>query len=340
MGEATSISWCDSTWNAWIGCQKVGPGCDHCYAETLNNRFGGGNWGPHAQRRRTSVGNWDEARLWQRTADAFVRRHGHRRRVFCGSMMDIADNAVPIEWAHAAFSLMEECDGLNWLPLTKRIRNIGKRVPDHWTRRGGWPKHVGLMITVVNQEEADRDIPVLLEQMGEYTIPWVGLSMEPLLGPVDLTPHLYGRATRCSDCPADGDCCCGYDTRRTLTGEPYIGWVIAGGESGKDARPMHPNWARFLRDQCATAGVPFHKKQWGEWAPYDPESPVAPLAFVDLDGNEKHDPTKGDLRRAIEQAHQTGSEPWALMQRIGKKAAGRLLDGIEYNGLPEALALG
>lgn len=233
MASATGIQWTDSTWNAWWGCQRVGPGCDHCYAEALDKRTGGAHWGAKADRRRTSETNWNEPLRWQKKADAFEAATGHRRRVFCGSMMDIMDNAVPLEWSHEAFDRIEQCDRLDWQLLSKRVGNVESRVPDRWLRCS-WPKHVGMMITVVTQEEANRDIPKLLRLKAQYGIPWIGLSMEPLLERVDLYQM-----------PA------------------MIDWVIVGGESGNGSRPFDTVWAADIVTQCASFGVPVFVKQLG-----------------------------------------------------------------------------
>ena len=245
MSEHTEISWTDATFNPWEGCQKVGPGCDHCYAETRNARYAGGkaiNWGPGAPRRRTSVSNWNLPRRWNREHDAFFAEHGRRRRVFCASLADVFDNAVPVQWRRDLFDLIEATPNLDWLLLTKRIGNARSLYGEAYLDSARpWPANVWLGATVVNQEEADRDIPKLLAVPARVRF----LSIEPMLGPISL------------DCfPVYGE-----DER------PLLHWVICGGESGLGARPMHPDWARSLRDQCASAGVPFHFKQWGGWRP-------------------------------------------------------------------------
>lgn len=245
MAGATGIQWTDSTWNAWWGCQRVGPGCDHCYAEALDKRTGGAHWGAKADRRRTSETNWNEPKRWQAKAEAFEAQHGHRRRVFCGSMMDIMDNAVPLEWSHEAFARIEDCSRLDWQLLTKRVGNVESRVPIDWLR-DAWPQHVGLMITVVTQDEADRDIPKLLRLKAQYGIPWVGLSMEPLLERV-LLP----------DAAMDSTIIGGVVRRAPLD------WVIVGGESGNGSRPFDTAWAQDIVVQCDLAGVPCFVKQLG-----------------------------------------------------------------------------
>lgn len=294
MSENSKIEWTDHTFNPWEGCQKVGPGCDHCYAETRNARFAGGtaiNWGPGAPRRRTSAANWRKPLQWNRDG-TFYAIHGRRQRVFCASLADVFDNAVDPEWRADLFELIRATPNLDWLLLTKRIGNVGAMVS---TIPGWLPDNVWLGATIVNQEEADRDIPKLLSVPARVRF----LSMEPLLGPVDLTHIKLKDAQH----PARG--------QRPVTfnalwggfggaGDPArLDWVIVGGESGPGARPMHPEWARSLRDQCAAAGVPFLFKQWGEWVP------------------------KGSTV--------TGPD----MIKVGKRNAGRLLDGAQHDGFPE-----
>lgn len=264
MAENSAIEWTDHTFNPWEGCQKVGPGCDHCYAETRNARFGGGvagNWGSGAPRRRTSVSNWRKPLRWQADAARFLAEHGRRQRVFCASLADVFDNEVPAEWRADLFQLIRDTPNLDWLIVTKRIGNTAKMA----TAAGGWPPNVWLGATIVDQDEADRDVPKLLAIDGPR---FRFLSMEPLLGPVDL---------RRLSLPAPVQD--GYLRLDALTGNYRSGcrgahrlpplppparaldWIIVGGESGPGARPMHPDWARSLRDQCAVAGVPFFMKQ-------------------------------------------------------------------------------
>ena len=360
MTQNTKIEWCDHTFNPWEGCQKVGPGCDHCYAETRNARFAGGtaiNWGPGAPRRRTSASNWQLPKRWNAQADAFMAQHGRRQRVFCASLADVFDNAVDPQWRADLFELIRATPNLDWLLLTKRIGNaaamiqaalanmdIGYSVPF-----AAWPwPNVWIGATIVNQEDADRDIPKLLAVPARVRF----LSMEPLLGQVDLRlpTRTWTNSRGCATCDhcCNGDRCddpthfqrgrpdwaphcrCPY-CRGTGYGKP-IDWVIVGGESGPGARPMHPDWARSLRDQCEAAGVPFLFKQWGEWAPMT-ESPVHPEA-TRLPGNlckVSHDGVTADHYIAIST---DGGRLRYELQRVGKKAAGRLLDGREWNGAP------
>jgi protein gp37 len=226
MGENSKIEWTDHTFNPWEGCTKVSEGCKHCYAEALTKRFGRTQWGPTAQRRRTSDSNWRKPLAWNRKA----QQEGAPRRVFCASLADIfEDNPQVYDWRYDVYSLTEATPWLNWLLLTKRPENVIDMVPPVWAFRQ-WPHNVWIGTSVENQAAADKRLPILTC----IPAPVRFLSCEPLLGPVDLSPWL----------------------RR-------ISWVIAGGESGTQARPMGPDWARSLRDQCQAAGVPFLFKQWG-----------------------------------------------------------------------------
>lgn len=310
MSENSKIEWTDHTFNPWEGCQKVGPGCDHCYAETRNARFGGGvavNWGPGAPRRRTSDTNWRKPLAWNARHAEFFAEHGRRQRVFCASLADVFDNAVGNTWRAELLALIWRTPNLDWLLLTKRIGNVPALMQECTEPGKDWelPPNVWLGATVVNQAEANRDIPKLMATPAAARF----LSMEPLLGPVDLSavtftasPGYFGDALGWHHQPH-----CSRNQRY-----PAIDWVIVGGESGPGARPMHPDWARSLRDQCASAGVPFLFKQWGEW--------LGP----GQDGSHTHDPIELNASD--------------VPVRVGKKAAGRLLDGAQHDGFPESPA--
>lgn len=226
MAETTEISWAHSTFNPWIGCTKVSPGCDHCYAATLmDERYGRVKWGAGEARQRTKT--WDQPKRWNR----YARDRGEPWRVFCASLADVFDNEVPHFWRHDLGQLIVDTPHLTWMLLTKRIGNVEMALADF-----GWdyfPGNVWLGITVVNQDEADRDIPKLLA--APANVRW--LSCEPLLGFLDL--------------------------RRYLVRAPRVDWVIVGGESGKGARAMDPDWAREIRNDCFSHNVAFHFKQWG-----------------------------------------------------------------------------
>lgn len=339
MAERTKIEWCDDTFNPWTGCSKVSPGCDRCYAEAWSQRAGDkvGKWGPGAPRVRTSLANWRAPARWN--ARPFVQCDGcgwrgekkdlHacpvcgggaftpvRRRVFCASLADVFDNDVPTLWRQQLMTLVADTPNLDWLFLTKRIGNARKMLADASMHDGRLltandeyrpPANLWIGATIVNQEEADRDIPKLLVTPAKVRF----LSMEPLLGPVKIGRHLYDFV--------DGTQC--------------VDWVIVGGESGPGARPMHPDWVRSLREQCAAANAHFLFKQWGEWAVAkdhpDTLLPVHRYAWANEHGHPA-DTGFGPFKREFDH-HQ-------LMSRIGKKAAGRLLDGVEHNGFPRGAA--
>lgn len=174
MSENTNISWCHSTWNPWIGCQKVSPACDRCYAETWAKRVGR----DFSERKHTSVANWRLPHKWNRLA----AKTGQRHLVFCASLADVFDNQAPAEWRHELWRLILATPHLTWQLLTKRVGNVASMVPADWMNRG-FPPHVWLGISVCNQQEYDRDVPKLRSLPA--AIRW--LSIEPLLGGINLT---------------------------------------------------------------------------------------------------------------------------------------------------------
>ena len=307
MAENSAIEWTDHTFNPWECCQKVGPGCDHCYAETRNARFGGGeapNWGPGAPRRRTSISNWRKPLAWQADAARFFAEHGRRQRVFCASLADVFDNAVDPAWREDLFELIRATPDLDWLLLTKRIGNVAEMSD----AAGGLPANVWLGATVVNQAEADRDIPKLDATGDLVNIRF--LSIEPLIGPISIS----------------------WDWLHGIGGRNGIDWVIVGGESGPGARTMHPDWARSLRDQCAAAGVPMLFKQWGEWeASLDRERDDP-----DWRADYSNDYANSGRSAWLNLAGGIGfhGERFHVMRRMGKKLTGRLLDGVTHDGFP------
>ncbi|ENH6339714.1 phage Gp37/Gp68 family protein [Burkholderia vietnamiensis] len=314
MSENSKIEWTDHTFNPFIGCTKVSPGCDNCYAEHLmDTRLHKVAWGLHGERVRTSAATWREPIRWNARHAEFFVAHGRRQRVFCASLADVFDNAVPDAWRADLFDLIWNTPHLDWLLLTKRIGNAGPMIARALELAGRgvntpWPwANVWLGATIVNQEEADRDIPKLLAVPARVRF----LSMEPLLGPADISRHLdycekldkHGISRRAGGQHIKCDEHCG------------ISWVIVGGESGPGARPMHPDWARSLRDQCAAYGVPFLFKQWGEWIDHD-QPGVDMLGTMD-----------SPLHQWPDGRHSV---------RLGKRAAGRHLDGRTHDEFPEA----
>lgn len=218
MAEQTAISWADATFNPWIGCTKVSPACDHCYAARDNERRKWvDGWGAGVPRRRTKT--WGDPYRWHRKAAAT----GYRPRVFCASLADVGDNEVDPAWRLDLWQVLRETTNLRWMLVTKRIGNLSKMVPSDWP----FP-HVGVISTIVTQAEWERDWP----KLKAMPAPWRGVSMEPLLGPIDI-------------------------------GAEHPDWIITGGESGPVSRITRPEWVRSLRDQCAANGIAFHHKQWG-----------------------------------------------------------------------------
>jgi protein gp37 len=249
MGADSKIEWTDHTFNPWLGCSKVSPGCEHCYAESWAKRSGLVQWGPHP-RRRTSATTWHQPLKWQREA----ARTGERPRVFCASLADVFDDQAPSEWRADLWRLIRDTPALDWLLCTKRIGNALDMLPVDWG--DGWA-HVWLLVSICTQAEAGRDIPRLLEVPAAIR----GLSCEPLLGPLDLTHLDADAAGSPTMCQIDALTGRHTDMGRPCPDVPRLDWVIVGGESGPHARPMRREWARSIRDQCQGARVPFFMKQ-------------------------------------------------------------------------------
>jgi protein gp37 len=172
MAEVSAISWTDATFNPWIGCTKVSPACDHCYAERDNSRRGWvPGWGPGIPRKRTKT--WGEPLKWNRKA----AESGRPLRVFCASLADVFDNEAPQEWRDDLWQLLRVTPHLRWILLTKRIGNARKMLPPDWP----FP-NAGLMATLANQLEWNRDWPKLRDTPAA----WRGVSAEPLLGSIDI----------------------------------------------------------------------------------------------------------------------------------------------------------
>lgn len=341
MAENSKISWTDHTFNPWIGCTKVSPGCKNCYAETLMDiRYGKVKWGPRGRRVRTSKELWNKPLKWnydhwcqcsecgwRGSYDNTKPNHefegspscplcaglvvSTRQRVFCASLADIFehkdDQLVEMnQWRADLFKMIENTPNLDWLLLTKRIENVETMMPETWL--AGFPKNVWLGTSIENQEEADARLPIL-EHLGRAFRPSIiFVSAEPLLSAIDISDFL-----------TEID----YDDEEGSRWSRPIDWVIAGGESGLKARPLHPDWVKSLRDQCQEVNIPFHFKQWGEYAPYIPrEDPQGKqtVQHVRLDGKKY--------------APEDFSSPLQSMVRVGKHTAGRSIDGREWNEFP------
>lgn len=255
MGK-TKIEWTDFSFNPWVGCTKVGPGCDNCYAEHLmDTRLHRVRWGTSNKRSRTTPANWRKPLAWNKIESE------RRQRVFCASLADVFDNEVPLAWRNDLFRLIDATPNLDWLLLTKRIGNVQSMLEASYLQ-DVLPSNVWLGITVVTQEEANRDIPKLLQLPIPPAVRF--LSCEPLLESVNIEviapPSKQLGDVRLYSHP--------------LSGPDKLNWVICGGESGPKARPMNISWALDIRNQCLGAGVPFFMKQgsqanWPDWKDID-----------------------------------------------------------------------
>lgn len=326
--ENSKIEWTDSTANFWWGCVKVSPGCQHCYAESWANRWGKPIWGPAATTEREyKKAAWVDLPKWNAKAKA----DGVRRRVFVQSMADFfEDHPQVLPWRNQALRLMAECTSLDFQVLTKRPENIMQMIPTDWRphKWGSVPDHIWIGTSVENQETADKRIPALLKVPAKTRF----LSCEPLLGPVNLVM---------TTAPFDSAVC--EPGKRPVLGTTLDGihWVIAGGESGPNARPMHPDWARSLRNQCVDARVPFLFKQHGEWLPVAAQYGDDDFTWKVDPYTNRHIQCLGNDGYVFSDNHDwdcgfqpyPSSNPW-FMAKVGKHAAGRLLDGVEWNQFP------
>lgn len=259
MAETSNIAWTDSTFNPVIGCTKVSPGCDNCYAEELmDKRYGRVEWGPHGDRVRTKT--WGDPIRWNDRHNDFFKYHGRRRRVFCASLADVFDNQWDVKVREDLWSLIRKCTNLDWQLLTKRPQNFKKMLPPDWG--DGW-LHVWLGCTAENQEEAGRRVPILLNTPAAIRF----ISAEPLLGQIDFTslPNSadLGEGQRWLNALGDGRRGFVYETTGDTCSVPGINWIIVGGESGKLARPFNMAAAALILEDCIKAGVPVFMKQLG-----------------------------------------------------------------------------
>lgn len=324
MGK-TKIEWATHTWNplrvrtenGWsFGCQKISPGCLNCYAGRMNKRLFGGKDYTYTD---APTGFYLDQQVLEQPL------HWRKpRTVFVCSMCDLFHENVGMGKQLMVLSWMMEAKQHRFMVLTKRpdiMRQLFQTAMEN--DKTSWPAdNVWLGVTAENQEEANRRIPILLSIPAAHRF----VSIEPMLGPVDLSTswHDYLRGWD-TDTVDDGD---GYPMPEQAQTEK-LDLVIVGGESGPGARPMHPDWARSVRDQCQAAGVPFFFKQWGEWA----EVPKRESGFgrIVRSGDMEIAPD-GTLASVTSVPGLTGRTGCTIMRRVGKKRAGRLLDGLEHNG--------
>lgn len=285
MGSKSKIEWCDATWNPMTGCTKVSAGCKNCYAERMVGRgevgrviHGSNDFGKVA----LHPDRLDHPLHWRKP-----------RRVFVCSMGDLFHQDVPDEFIARVWRRFIQCPRHTFLVLTKRPgRMLAWLTKDRGPVEFPTLRNVWLGVSAENQNAADERIPLLLQTPAAVRF----VSVEPMLGPVSLYPFMVGD---------------GHDMPYFRDGALH--WVICGGESGQNARPMHPDWALSLRDQCLEAGVPFLFKQWGET--------VHVSQMTD------------ECARAVDAQHNLAGNPRELW-RVGKKAAGRALDGVVWDQYP------
>ena len=261
MGANSTIEWTDHTLNFWIGCTKVGPGCDRCYAAELAARYGWCEWGRGKPRKRTADTTWDQARI----LDNRHKKAGTLGLVFTNSLADFWDNEVDPGWRAEALEVMRSTSALVWLVLTKRPQNILKMMPD-----GGLPMGVCLGMTAVSQAEFDRDFPHLQEAGQRLGALELFLSYEPALAPLRINHFLPSRIHA-------GDIVSprtgvrmhheGGEWVQAAEREMALGWVIGGGESGRGARGDWAGWYRDLLADCDEARLPYFQKQMARGAP-------------------------------------------------------------------------
>lgn len=318
----SKIEWTDETWNPVLGCSKVSPGCQNCYAVTMSHRvesMGNPNYTGLTVKHPNGQRDWSGKVVCLEDRLAIPLKWKKPRRIFVNSMSDLFHEDVPESFIRAVFSVCASARQHKFQILTKRperMREILDRIKyDMLAIRPGYGAklpNVWLGTSVENQQTADERIPHLLQTPAAVRF----LSCEPLLGPVDLRPS-WLNPTRQNNNP--------------------ISWVIVGGESGPKARPMHPDWARSLRDQCQAANVPFFFKQWGEWG-LNTTKAIAILSRSR--SNQLYvvvSETKSEKPIAYYAYPQNGTDEIGgieTMSRVGKAQAGRQLDGQEHNEYP------
>lgn len=314
MGKVTGISWADHTFNPWIGCAKVSAGCQNCYAEhdtfpRMERAAGVELWGVNAARHVTGDGNWRQPETWNRRAS----RDRIRRKVFCASLADVFEaRADLVEPRARLWTLIEGTPHLDWLLLTKRPENIERMLPERWSSIGYYmlhgtlpelspfPQNVWMGVSAENEEQFRKRWPVLESVGRRWYIPVLFVSAEPLLGPIDMEDDLVEFIEHEED---------------NTIWVRGIDWVICGGESGRNARPMHPAWARSLRDQCQEVEVPFFFKSHGEWL------------------HESQFTTEAQRHGGLSVVRREAGDGMQFV-RVGRKLTGDMLDGKGQHEFP------
>ena len=242
MGTETSIAWTTHSFNPWIGCTKVSPGCDHCYAETLNHRWGNDNWGKGKPRRVTADANWKQPLRW----DKIAREAGERHRVFCASLADVMDDEAPQGQRERLWELIDTTPNLIWQLLTKRPQRYMRYLPKEFKHCNVW-----LGMSAENQEMFEVRADHLIDaSVDRGTIAFI--SYEPALGPLTLS------------------------TRPNW----QLDWFICGGESGTNRRPMEQAWVENIRRECEERGTKFYMKQMSARTPKQGAQLIPPHLLV------------------------------------------------------------
>jgi protein gp37 len=358
MGGNSKIEWTERTWNPIVGCSIVSPGCTNCYAMKMAARIEAmRNQARYAGTTKKVNGNAVWTGLLSRAPEATLLEPLRRKRpttYFVNSMGDLFHEDCPDEWIDRVFAVMALCPQHTFQVLTKRagrmrdyfgsnathtriatlamemapkgrdISAVGlvwapHQMPNNYFQK--WPMpNVWLGVSAERQQEANERVPLLLETPAAVRF----VSAEPLLGHIAF--HALNLHTETPSDALRGQRCVPDDSPEGYHNEPTakLDWVIVGGESGPGARPMHPKWAKEIRDWCAASGVPYFFKQFGAWAPHEFKS---------------NNSLKGEIciwpdgRTGRGSANDNGGGG-AEMDRVGKKKAGRLLDGVEHNGMP------
>lgn len=368
MSDKTNIEWTDATWSPVSGCTRISDGCRRCYIDrTPPFRMAGRKFDGTEIGATTGVVLHPE-RLQQPLA------WRKPRRVFVCSLADLFHDDVPDEYIARVWATMAAAPQHTFQVLTKRparmrallrSREFVLLVDKHRLIVGegfDWPlPNVWIGTSTEDQAAADRRIPILLDTPAAAR--WI--SAEPLLGPINLGMPVDHRSHDREPDGTGGHWCVDCTITRdhdlvpwTYPSGPRIDWVVCGGESGTGARPMHPGWARSLRDQCRRAGVPFLFKQWGEWGPAEwkperrPDEGASEWKTRANNTAATHAFTGGaymDAGRVVYSFMQLDHKPWSAergpttpggaagMRRWGKKAAGRELDGVIHDAYPQAV---
>jgi len=317
----SKIEWTEKTWNPITGCTKCSPGCLNCYAERMTKRH------QHNPKMPKYQAGFDKVVCHE---PELSRPYSWRkpRMVFVNSMSDTFHPDVDRFFQHNLFDTMTKCPQHTFQVLTKRPKDMLHFADNRWAFiRKEWPDNVWSGLTVCNQAEADEKIPYLLQVPAKVRF----LSVEPMRGPVDISPYFpeydyrpthkfYQAFEKMQGIKSDG---------KPILIKHGIDWVIVGGESGPGARPMHPDWVRSIRDQCVDAGVPFFFKQVGEWA-WASSVAGGPITHAVCKHGKAAKFSKEEMIFACPECTQ-----WEGLRKIGKKKAGRLLDGRVLDQMPD-----